>query len=276
MTTAWRGIEEEWTNEEKAAHILALGFGYGSCWTRDYEFAKPTTWRAGAAGDESSPAATNGLHIARETETLELASRAIHPKEKKQPEWVKTLSASERAKALAWSAEHSLSIESNGARRVREFEHWKTITSKVCVPHVRSGADVSAALAMAHLPGPLLPLLLLYALEDRRQVEAVLRYACACGARPEIVRDALVRLLLPAMVPRGQAKPSIRMRASEYRKQLHETSARLERWLRDAAAEFLRAYNVRIRPGTSSLPEDGVTSREIRAATRSPTRRRAA
>lgn len=270
MGTAWRGIEEEWTDEEKAAHILALGFGYGSCWTRDYAFAKPTIWRAGDAGDESTPAATKGFHVLRETETLELASRAVHPDRRKQPDWVRKLPSAEQAKVCKWSKEHPLN--GDGAQRVREFEHWKTVAKQVCVPRASSGADVSAALTMARLPGPLRPLLLLYALQDERQAEAVLRYACAYGTRPEIVKDALVRFLFPARVPTGDAKPSARMRASEYRKQLREASARLERWLHAAAAEFLRAYSVRMSLGTSSHLGDGVTGREISAATRSPPR----
>jgi len=246
MTTAWRGENENWTAEERAAHILAQGFGYGSCWERNFKFSKPTAWRAGDAGDESTPAATAGLHVNRETETLELASRAIHPDAKKQPKWVRELPEAERAEALAWSEQHRL-------HGIGEFERWKTATPSVCVPHVRSGSEVAAALAMSRMPGPLRPLLLLYALQDETQGEVVLRYACACGARPEIARDALVRVLSPGRIPRGQAKPSLRMRRSEYSKQLRAIQARLEQWLHRAATEFLRAYGqaVRKRPGAS-------------------------
>lgn len=257
MTTAWRGENEGWSVEDEAAYILAAGFGCGSGWWPDYFYGKGTAWRPGLQGDEKILAATEGLRVIgdlQDFKAVEQAHRAIHPNRKKQPEWVRALPENQREKALAWSATHSL--KSDGPNRVRQFKDWREddhYRGSACMPHVRSGSDVAAALAMARLSGPLMPLLLLYALQDETQTETVLRYACACGARPEIARDALVRVLSPGRITRGDAKTSLRMRRSEYSKQMRTAQARLEQWLHRAAVEFLCAYlqPVRKRPGAS-------------------------
>lgn len=245
MGIAGRG--DELTAHEKAAHLLAAGFGCGSGWTRNYTFGKAQAWRPviegplGYAGNENTPTASDGLHFGRETETLELAHRAIHPR--KLPRWVERLPDEDRDAVLAWSEEHPLT--GGGKQRAREFEHWQTSPRFVCTPSVASGADAAAALAFARLPTLPAAVLELYALQRMDHADLILRCLVACGSRPEIARDALTRWLWPELVPSlGDCAKDRRMRKADYCRAVDDGIVRLRRWLHRASVTFLRAYEV--------------------------------
>lgn len=245
MTDAGRG--DELTAHEKAAHLLAARFGCGSGWTRNYDFGKAQSWRpvreglGGYAGDENTPAAADGLHFGHETETMELAHRAIHPK--KLPRWVERLPEQGRDAVLAWSAEHPLT--GGGAQRVREFEHWKTSPRFVCTPKVEGGADAATALAFARLPTLPAAVLELYALQRMEHADLVLRCLIACGSRPEIARDALTRWLWPELVETlGECAKARHMRKADYCRAVGASMHRLHQWLHRASVAFLHAYGI--------------------------------
>lgn len=247
MDGAGRG--DKLTAHEKAAHLLAAGFGCGSGWTRNYTFGKAQSWRpvreglGGYAGDENNPAAADGLHFGRETETLELAHRAIHPK--KLPRWVERLTEKDRNDALAWSAEHPLT--GGGAQSVHEFEHWQTSPRFVCTPSVASGADAATALAFARLPTLPAALLELYALQRMDHADLVLRCLVACGSRPEIARDALTRWLWPdtdLVGTWGECARARHMRKADYCRAVGASMDRLRQWLHRASVAFLHAHGI--------------------------------
>lgn len=245
MHNAGRG--DELTVHEKAAHLLAAGFGCGSGWTRNYDFGKAQSWRPVREGlgeykdDENTPAAAAGLHFGHEAETLELAHRAIHPH--KLPQWVERLRDADRDAAVAWSAGHPLI--GGGAYRVREFEHWKTSSRFVCTPHVESGADAAAALAFAKLPTLPAAVLELYALQRTEHADLILRCLVACGSRPDIARDALTRWLWPALVlPMGACAKHCWMRKADYIIKVSAATGRLRQWLHRASVAFLHAYGI--------------------------------
>lgn len=259
MDDAGRG--DKLTAHEKAAHLLAAGFGCGSGWTRNYTFGKAQSWRAvreglgGYAGDENRPAAVDGLHFGRETETLELAHRAIHPR--KLPKWVERASPKDRDEAMAWNASHPLT--GGGAYRVREFEHWATSARFVCTPCVESGADAAAALAFARLPTLPAAVLGLYALQRMDHADLILRCLVACGSRPEIASDALARWLWPDLVESlGACAKARHIRKAEYCRTVGICVRRLHRWLHRASVAYLRAYGI----GNQKPHIVGVTSRE--------------
>lgn len=247
MDSAGRG--DKLTVHEKAAHLLAAGFGCGSGWTRNYTFGKAQSWRAvregvgGYAGDENRPAAADGLHFGRETETLELAHRAIHPK--KLPRWVERLQEKDRKDALAWSATHPLT--GGGARSVHEFEHWKTSPRFVCTPSVKDGAEAAMALAFARLPTLPTAVLELYALQRMEHVDLVLRCLVASGSKPEIARDALIRWLWPdpdLVGTWGECAKARRMRKANYCRSVGTSMDRLRQWLHRASVAYLQAYGI--------------------------------
>lgn len=259
MDDAGRG--DELTAHEKATHLLAAGFGCGSGWTRNYEFGKGQSWRPvregplGYAGNENTPTASDGLHFGKETETLELAHRAIHPH--KLPRWVERLPKQDQAAMLEWSAEHPLT--GGGKQRVREFEHWKTSPRFVCTPSVASGADAAAALAFARLPTLPAAVLELYALQRMDHADLILRCLVACGAQPEIARDALIRWLWPDLVPTlGDCAKMRHMRKANYCRAVGSCINRLHHWLHRASVAYLRAYGV----GNRKLHLHGVTVRQ--------------
>ncbi|WHZ20699.1 MAG: hypothetical protein OJF55_002848 [Rhodanobacteraceae bacterium] len=245
MDGAGRG--DELTAHEKAAHLLAAGFGCGSGWTRNYIFGKAQSWRpvreglGGYAGDENRPAAADGLPFGHETETLELAHRAIHPR--KLPKWVERLPEKGRNEALVWSASHPLT--GSGANRVREFEHWKTSARFVCTPSVESGADAAAAMAFARLPTLPAAVLELYALQRMDHADLILRCLVACGSRPEIASDALARWLWPDLVGTfGECAKARHIRKADYCRAVNACVERLQRWLHRASVALLHAYGI--------------------------------
>ena len=236
------------TIEDKAAMLLAAAFGAGSGFDVDYGYAKSPRWCAGIDGSESTPASVPAISVAWETETLELAGRLINPRH--LPTWIRELSTENQAMVLSWSAANPIGDPpgSPAAARPRESQHWKRAARVALIPKAQSGAHAAAALAIADLPGPLRPLLTLYALEDAEQLEAIFLHAAARGLQPAATEHALRRLLWPANRVRGGKVDDCAIGAGlpreEYRLAYRTAYRVLRKWLHRACVAFVNACGV--------------------------------
>lgn len=227
------------TVEDAAARILARAYGPGEGWAPDYDHVKASDWRPRG----NATAVTGDLRVSRETETAELAGRAVHWKRSKQADWLQDLPDNKRAEVESWSAANPIS--GKGAKRPREYQHWET-GERALLPYLFGGATAAAALAMAKLRGPLLPALELFALQQGKHVETLGSYLICSGARREVAEAALLRWLYPS---RGVRKPSTaegaracHMRKADFCAAVREAVTRLETWTHDAAVQFLEQY----------------------------------
>lgn len=129
---------------------------------------------------------------------------------------------------------------------VKRLHRWKRAAGRVGVPSHRPCFDAAGALSFANLPGPLAPLLLLYACEDLRQWPTVEWFALACYPHPEAVGDAMRRILWGtrgrfAPMPADRRARQLHMRAETFRKRTRRAEAMLRDWLDRAAWVFLLA-----------------------------------
>jgi hypothetical protein len=247
---------------ECAARILVRAFGYGRAWdTRHthgedrWEPATEVTVELSLGGqiEEDEPsAASDGLPVCRETETLQRAGESVsawmgrhdaqtltreqcRARAKLTPEQKKSLWAWELANPLHKGQQHN-------PRRPREFEHWKRTRSGPGVQVVRPlhTMDQCAIEALVGIPKPLQSTLLIYALQDGRYWPTVERYACASlpHAAHAGVPEGMFRLL---------TDPSKRLRAKELRMRETEWDAMscpalrlFESWIERAANTFLQ------------------------------------
>ena len=111
------------------------------------------------------------------------------------------------------------------------------------MPCHRSSSDVSAALAMAKLDGPLEPLLMLVCCEDLARWAEVRRYALAALRHPhghEAVTDAMHRIMWrrPVMPLEARAK-LMGVRKERYATLRRLAEDMLGRWAEEAAERFL-------------------------------------
>lgn len=136
----------------------------------------------------------------------------------------------------------------DGCGRVRQQRTWERSAKAAVMPCHRSSSDVSAALAMAKLEGPLEPLLLLVCCEDLGRWPEVERYAVASLRHPhgkEAVTDAMHRILWrrPVMPLDARAK-SLCVRKDNYARLRGLADDMLRRWLVEAAERFMESLVV--------------------------------
>lgn len=161
------------------------------------------------------------------------------------------------------------------SRTLTRRQHaWVTAGGSVVLPRHRSHAEAAAALSFAKLPGPLAPLLLLYACEDLRQWPKVERFALACYPHPDAVGDAMQRILWRTQgrfspMPRDHRAKQLGVRAATFRQRTRRAEAMLREWLDRAAWAFLFAL---MDDGTEGNPQNELSgmgerfSRDTRAA----------
>jgi len=169
MADAGRGESSEAI--DRASRLLASAWGCGSAWGA-IECPVDKARRFLRNGNESNPAATPGLTMCRQSETLERVNQFAHRGWlERQPEIV-------RKEVLAWERANA----HRGAKRfnVTEHEHWQRTPKTAAYPLVRPSRTTRLALASKSLKGPLADLLLLFALEDWSRWPNVRRYAVAC------------------------------------------------------------------------------------------------
>jgi hypothetical protein len=117
---------------------------------------------------------------------------------------------------------------------------------RVATPRHKSSATAAAALAFAELPGPLGPLLLLYACEDLRLWKRIEPYLLACLPQPQAWEDAMRRIMWGTRatyspMPKDDRAKQLGIRTSTYRRQTRLAESLLRKWLNRAAWGFLCA-----------------------------------
>ena len=134
-----------------------------------------------------------------------------------------------------------------GSGRVRQQRAWNRSAQAAVIPSHRSGCDVSTALAMAELPGPLEAILILACCEDLARWPEVHRYAVAslgCAHAHEAVTDAMSRIMWRRPVEPLQARAKgLCIRKANYAKARDCAERLLLAWLDLAAGRFLAALN---------------------------------
>lgn len=148
---------------------------------------------------------------------------------------------------VAWrgTLEEGAAKSIRGSSAAKQQRAWSRSGRAAVMPCHRSSCDVSAALAMAKLEGPLEPLLLLVCCEDLSRWPEVERYAVASLRHPfarEAVTDAMHRILWrrPVMPLEARAK-SLHVRKDNYAKLRAIAEQALSEWLVDASGRFLAA-----------------------------------
>ncbi len=131
-----------------------------------------------------------------------------------------------------------------GSQAVRQQRRWARSAGVGVMPCHRSAQDVSAALAMAQLDGPLEAILLLYACEDFAKWPVVERHLMGVLLHPhsrEAAQDAMARLMYrrPAM-PLDKRAKMLRCRKADYGRVRTAATALLGSWLNTSARRFLR------------------------------------
>jgi hypothetical protein len=218
---------------EMAARHLAGWCGNGQTWFAEWDEVKS----AGPDADHESAHGGDALSIRWRGRVVEKGEKG----------WLRKLELEAAPK--------------KGAGRVRQLHGWGRHGTKVAIPSHRPCRDAAGALSFAKLPGPLAPLLLLYACEDANQWPTVERFALACYPHPEAVRDAMRRILWGS---RGVGSPppqdcrarEIGVRAATFRQRTRRAEAMLRDWLDRAAWGFLMALNDEPENGTAGRPED--------------------
>lgn len=172
MTDAGRGESSEAI--ERASRLIASAWGYGSAWEAT-ECPVDKARRFLRNGNESNPAATPGLTMCRQSETLERVKHFAHRG------WLERQPDIVRKQVLAWERTNA----HLGSKRfnVTEHEHWQPTKGTAAYPIVRPARAARMALGCESLKGPLADLLLLFALEDWSRWPNVRRYAVACLPR---------------------------------------------------------------------------------------------
>lgn len=148
---------------------------------------------------------------------------------------------------IAWRGklEDGAAKSVRGSSRVRQHRTWTRSAGAAVMPCHRPGSDVSAALAMAKLDGPLEPLLMLVCCEDLARWPEVRCYAMAALRHPhghEAVTDAMHRIMWrrPVMPLEMRAK-ALHVRKDRYARIRAFAERTLEAWLLDASEKFLSA-----------------------------------
>ena len=132
-----------------------------------------------------------------------------------------------------------------GSSRATQQRRWVASAKAAVVPFRRCHGDVSAALAMAKLEGPLEPTLMLICCDDRSRWPVVLRYALAALRHRhghEAATDAMHRLMWRRPVlPSADRAKSLRMRRTRYTALRTSAEGMFTEWADAAAIRFLRA-----------------------------------
>lgn len=135
----------------------------------------------------------------------------------------------------------------DGSGRARQQHKWVGSAKAAVMPCHRSSCDVSAALAMAKLEGPLEPLLLLVCCEDLRRWPEVERYAVASLRHPfgrEAVTDAMHRILWRrSVLPLDQRAKVLGVRRERYARLRTLAEDMLRRWITEAAERFIESLH---------------------------------
>lgn len=253
----------------QGVQLLARAYGYGQSWDRtEGRLAiggvswEPTDARSGA-GDEANPAASAGITLARETETLLLAGKAVNPKDKRQNQLMQRAPPAQRAEALAWSEQNDLK-DVNGKTspyRVREFEHWKQSGGVMFVPTVPSSQKTLRALSRAKLAGPLRHMLLFAATHDLQHWAKVVPFAVASG-HPAWACEEVAREFCGAKRTVREGAKDAGVRAEDWSREVRRARAWLDGWMERAGARLLAGrgeYGVLVEDSVY-LPTDSATS----------------
>ena len=149
--------------------------------------------------------------------------------------------------AVTWRGrvEEGAARSVRGGLAVRQQRSWSRSARSAVMPCHRSGCDVSAALAMAKLDGPLEALLMLVCCEDFSRWPEVERCAVAALRHPhgkEAATDAMHRIMWrrPVLSVAARAK-GLRIRKDSYALLRRCAEGLLRAWLEDAAEDFLNA-----------------------------------
>lgn len=229
---------------EKAICLIAAAYGTGplaGIRTMPERYWSPAC-RVTGDGDESNPAASAGLLVARPTETIERAGRAINPKDPKQAKWLATMPPETRNAVHAWNEANSVRQSGRGVSyRVSEHVHWKRTVGTMVVPETRPTHGPMVALADAQLDGPLEGWLILAATMQVERWPDVRRFVVACGHPGWAADEAARRIIARADPLRARAK-LYGIRAETFGREVRSADCRLQGWLSEAARRFLDAY----------------------------------
>ena len=220
--------------EDAAARFLAGGFGPGMAW-----WANASTEPLMLVDEDGiSHENLEAVPTARETETVELAGKAINANWR--PAWFRRLPASKHAQLLAWNNTHHLSRKRGDG--IGEFQQWDKNPSFGAAPSRDGSRKAATALTDAKLTGPLEPLLRLYALQEVDQWPEVKRYLVARGLHPHACEVAIRKVLFDGRrvvnvddEASGHGKP-------KFRAWVHDAERTLHRWLRKASWRFMCAH----------------------------------
>ncbi len=249
---------------ECACRALARAFGYGCAWDTRHTSgtdawspmgeAKPRGVRiTGTLDENDNSAASDGLPVCRETETLHRAGDSVSTwlgKPDADPRLLTPEQRRARAKLTAaeceslWSWERANPLtagQQNNPRRPRELEHWKRTRAGLGVQVVRPlhNMDQCALEALAGIPNPLQSILLLSALQEGRYwptVELYARAALPNGAHKGIP-EGMYRLLTSP--PKRTRAKSLGMRETVWDDMSRPALRLFESWLDRAADAFL-------------------------------------
>jgi len=220
--------------EHAAARFLAAGFGHGLAW-----WANASTEPLMLVDEDGIPHENlEAVPMARETETVELAGKAINAKWR--PAWFRRLPASKRAQLLAWNNTHHLSRKRGDG--IGEFQQWEKNPSFGSVPSRDGSRKAAAALADARLGDPLEPLLRLYALQDVSQWPIVKRCLVARGFHPHACEVAIRKVLFDYIRIVNVDDEARGHNKAKFRAWVHDAERTLHRWLRKASWRFMRAH----------------------------------
>ena len=249
---------------ECAGRALARAFGYGCAWDTRHTSgadawspmgeAKPRGVRiTGTLEDDDASAASDGLPVCRETETLHRAGDSVSAwlgKPDGDPRFLTPeqrrarakLTPDERASLWDWERANPLTAgQQHNPRRPRELEHWKRTRAGAGVQVVRPLHDMDqcALEALAGISNPLQSILLLSALQDGRYWPTVELFARAVlpNHSHKGIPEGMYRMLT-APAKRSRAK-SLGMRETDWDDMSRPALRLFESWLERAADAFL-------------------------------------
>lgn len=249
-------------NIENAGRVLARGFGYGKSWDARYTFGQEN-WRpsvevtaevslGGTWEEDESSAASDGLPVCRETETVQRAGESVSawlgrpdadPRNLTREQHLARakLSPDEQQTLWAWELANPLNHgQRRNPYRTRELEHWQRTKSGPGVQIVRPmhAMDQCALEALAGIAKPLQSILLLHATNDDRYWPIIERYARAV-LPPEAhdgIAEGMFRLLKdPAKKTRAK---ELRMRVTDWDAMSRPALRLFESWLASASNTF--------------------------------------
>lgn len=223
-------------NVDRASRALAAAFGCGPCMA----VLGQASW-VESLPDEEGAFDPEGLAIHTRGRVVQDARRYLPSDAVSRGIALRSLGAD--ASSLAVDFDRTANMRADAcATRVRRVRRWDNhrFAGTVVIPAVRPVRPVLLALSEASLDGPLEAWLMVYAAQRMEFWPRVEMYLSAMGHRPEVAREAAVKLLKPrAGRSYRDGARLFRMRERTYRELVSRVQSILWDWLERASYALL-------------------------------------